>query len=341
MTIVFTICSNNYLAQAITLGHSLLKHNPEYIFKIGLVDRRNPGVNYSAIPFEIIEVEEIGITEFDEMFKRYSITELNTAVKPFYFKFFFNSIPETDNIIYLDPDILVYNPFIELEKVLMLNEIVITPHFTIPIDDDKFQAENDFLNAGVYNLGFIALKRGEESQKLITWWARRLETKAYIDFSRGLFTDQLWINFVPLFFNKVYILCHPGYNMAYWNLHERKLSDKGEVVKNNISYSLVFFHFSGFDVLIPDVLSKYQDRFTFEDRADIVVLFRNYSEKIIENGYDKFIRIQCSFAVKKQKLDLEAYRAFKKTIPAYKRILRGIILRFVRLFRVNIDYYTN
>src|ERR1035437_5948390 len=111
MIIVFTLCSNNYLAQAITLGNSLLKHNPDYTFKIGLVDKINSQIDYGIIPFDIVAVENIGITVFDEMFKRYSITELNTAVKPFYFQHFFKIYNPGDIIIYLDPDILVFNPF--------------------------------------------------------------------------------------------------------------------------------------------------------------------------------------------------------------------------------------
>ena len=74
MNLVFTICSNNYLAQAISLGASLLRHNPDYIFKIGLVDRRNEMIQYDQIPYELVEVEKIGISDFDDMFKRYSIT---------------------------------------------------------------------------------------------------------------------------------------------------------------------------------------------------------------------------------------------------------------------------
>lgn len=34
--LAFTICSANYLAQAIALGDSLLQHNPGYTFVIGL-----------------------------------------------------------------------------------------------------------------------------------------------------------------------------------------------------------------------------------------------------------------------------------------------------------------
>lgn len=341
MTLVFTLCSNNYLAQAITLGQSLVTLNPQYVFKIGLVDKRIPQIEYMTIPFEIVEVERIGIDTFDAMFKRYSITELNTAVKPFYFIYFFNSLPGIDRIIYLDPDILVYRPFKELDEVLERNEIVITPHFTTPINDDKILAENDFLNSGLYNLGFLALKKGKESQKLINWWTKRLEKKAYIDFAKGMFTDQIWINFAPLFFEKVYILCHPGYNMAYWNMHERYLIDGNIVMKENTSLSLVFFHFSGYDPLHTEILSKYQDRFSFQNRKDVVCLFNEYTLKLFDNDFNTYIQMPCYYAVEKQKSDLKAYEVIKKAIPMYKRIIRGIILRFIRLFEINIDYYTH
>ena len=341
MTLVFTICSNNYLAQAITLGQTLLTHNPHYIFKIGLVDKRILQIGYEDIPFEIVEVESIGIAAFDEMFKRYSITELNTAVKPFYFKYFFNSILQINSIIYLDPDILIYQPFTEVDEVLGGSEIVITPHFTTPINDDKILAENDFLNSGLFNLGFLALKKGEESQKLLEWWAKRLETKAYINLAKGMFTDQIWINFAPLFFNKVHILLHPGYNMAYWNLHERHLIGGNKVSKENSSYSLVFFHFSGYNPLQPEVLSKYQDRFSFENRNDVEGLFKEYANMIFVNGFNQYIQHPCYYAVEKEKIELASYITYKKSIPIYKRLIRGIILRVISMFNIKADYYTH
>lgn len=340
MTLVFTLCSNNYLAQAITLGQSLLEHNLGYDFKIGLVDKKSRAINYGIIPYEIVEVENIGIAGFEEMFKRYSITELNTAVKPFYFQYFFKSYDTIDKFIFLDPDILVYQPFTELEESLLINEIVITPHFTTPIDDKKFQAENNFLNSGLYNLGFIALKRGKESLKLLEWWAKRLEKKAFIDFSNGMFTDQIWINFAPLFFEKVHILNHPGYNVAYWNLHERYLNNNSKVIKNGKSDNLVFFHFSGYDPFKPDILSKYQDRFSFNDRHDIIQLFEDYTQKLIENRYSEYIGYPSYYAVEKKKLDTAEYITLKKSIPIHKRISRGLILRFINWFNINVDYYT-
>jgi len=95
-TIAFTICSANYLAQAVALGDSLLVHNPTYQFIIGLVDEIDEAhpivksVNYKLIP-----IKEIGIPHFDAFCAQYNITELNTAVKPFYFSYLFeNYIPQ-------------------------------------------------------------------------------------------------------------------------------------------------------------------------------------------------------------------------------------------------------
>ena len=94
----------------------------------------------------------------------------------------------------------------DVERALKSNDVVITPHFTTPLNDDKWQAEEDFLNSGLYNLGFIAVKNSSTGIEMINWWAERLRNKAFIDFKHGMFTDQLWINFVPLFFKKVKIL---------------------------------------------------------------------------------------------------------------------------------------
>jgi hypothetical protein len=338
MILVFTICSNNYLAQAISLGASLLKHNPGYIFKICLVDRKNELIQYDQIPYELVEVEKIGISSFDDMFRRYNITEFNTAVKPFYFQYFFNKLLTITNIIYLDPDILVYSPFTELDKVLEENEIVITPHFTTPINDDKFQAENDFLNSGLYNLGFLALKRSIESDSFLEWWAARLTKKAYINFAKGMFTDQLWINFAPLFFEKVHIFRHPGYNMAYWNLHERVLNNSDSTYIVNKKFPLVFFHFSGYDPLIPQILSKYQNRFSLNQRTDIQSLFENYSYVLIRNNFKSFSRIQCYFEKTKQEDDKQTLKNNIRKIPLLKRAIRKIILKIISILNIEMDY---
>jgi len=222
-------------------------------------------------------------------------TELNTAVKPFAFDYFFNHYPESSTAIYFDPDILVYDQLIELEESFAENDIILTPHITKPIEDIFSPQETDFLNTGLYNLGFIALKKTQNSFNFLSWWMNRLKDHCRIDFLNGLFVDQLWINLVPLFFKKVEILRHPGYNMAYWNLHERKLSFLNDKYTVNESYPLIFFHFSGYKIDKPYALSIYQNRFNFISRPDLTELFIKYSKLISNNLHEEFSKIPCHY----------------------------------------------
>jgi hypothetical protein len=297
--IAFTICSVNYLAQAVALGDSLLAHNPNYQFIIGLVDEIDEAypivksVNYTLIP-----IKEISIPNFNTFCAQYNITELNTAVKPFYFSYLFEKNEAVESIVYLDPDIFVYHSFELLEKHLLSNQIVLTPHITKPINDNKYPTETDFLNAGIYNLGFIALKRGNESLALINWWKERLTHLCKIDFEKGLFVDQLWLNFATLFYKEVFVLDNPGYNMAYWNLQERSLSKNvGGVYMVNSDHPLVFYHFSGYDLHKQYAISKYQNRFSFSERKDLTPLFDKYHQDVMSRGFDAFAAIPCKYVV--------------------------------------------
>ncbi|MFR9166884.1 MAG: hypothetical protein ACLVKO_11960 [Dysgonomonas sp.] len=167
MKIAFTICSNNYLSQAKTLADSFFKYNDEYKFIIGLCDKKNELIDYSIFsPCEIVEVEELCIENFEWMVYNYNIIELNTATKPYYFQYFLKTYQDIDYIFYLDPDIQVFNSFSILEKELENKDILLTPHITTPLPNDKkVPNENLFLNYGIFNLGFLGLRKSTESEK--------------------------------------------------------------------------------------------------------------------------------------------------------------------------------
>ncbi len=295
--VAFTICSINYLAQAKTLGDSLLKHNPDFKFYIGLVDKLELApIEPTKLPdYEIVEVEKIGIEAFDEMYERYNITELNTAVKPFFLEYFYNTISEVDSVIYFDPDIEIFQPLTSLEKSLQNYQIVITPHTLSPYPDGLNPKERDLLNTGIFNLGFIATARGLETIEFLKWWQQKLRYECFIDLANGMFVDQLWINFVPAYWSNVLIDKGIGSNMAYWNLHERKLTGKLDGYTVNEIEPLVFFHYSGYSPLKPNEISKYQNRYNFETRSEIKSLFDNYANTLNINGYEYFQQFACAY----------------------------------------------
>lgn len=297
MTIAFTICSINYLAQAQTLRESLSTTNPEITFFVGLVDRLDK-VNFEKEhepDFPLLEIHQIGIDGFEEMCDRYNITELNTAVKPFYFSYFWNKYPEADKVIYFDPDIIVFRPLTELLAKLDQYDAVLTPHVLSPINDRKTPNELHHLNTGIYNLGFVAFKRSDNSIAYVKWWEDKLKYECYISLCEGLFVDQNWMNFLPVFIENVYIERDPGYNAAYWNLHERTFSNQNGTYYVNDSFQLFFFHYSGYDPKKPDILSKYQDRFDIADRSDLHSLFEYYGVRLNANGQEYYRHFPCAY----------------------------------------------
>ncbi|AEI47993.1 glycosyl transferase [Runella slithyformis] len=313
MTLAFTLCSINYLAQARTLGDSLKRTNPHIRFVIGLVDRLDTAnVPADKLPeFEILELHRIGMDGLDKMCEHYNITELNTAVKPYFFRYFLKKIPQVKNVIYFDPDIIVYQPLTQLEALLEKNDFVLTPHLTTPIDDQLTPNELHHLNTGVYNLGFIALTKSPEALDFVKWWEEKLFDECKIDLCNGLFVDQHWVNFAPVFWNNVHVEKHPGWNAAYWNLHERVFTQQqGRHFVNGLP--VVFFHYSGYDPAKPSVISKYQDRFTFDRRPDLNPLFDYYREELLRNHNAYYRQFPCYYIKSEPLYKYQRIRALLK-----------------------------
>ena len=297
---VFTLCSNNYLSQAKILFESLIKFNPDFEFVIGLVDKKSNTIDYPAfIKCEIIEIESIfeDYNVFLDMYSRYNITEINTAVKPFFFKYLLDSCQENDQVYYFDPDIEIFHSLIDLVTILEKQNVVLTPHLLSPIFDDSEAApsESYIINAGLYNLGFMGLKKCEESLKLINWWSDKCEKNCYIDMSKGIFVDQSWISHAPIFFEGVHILRSNNYNVAYWNLHERVVKKENGKYYVNGEFPLVFFHFSGYNPLNPDILAKYQHKYDFTNMPLLKSIFDEYASKLMGADYNRMTRIKCYY----------------------------------------------
>jgi len=252
---VVTICAVNYLPFAEVLGNSFLDTNSNCSFSIFVIDDYK--FNYLKNPrFKYYSPKDLDVPEnkFLNMAFYYEVTELATALKPSVLKMMFNF--GSSEVVYLDPDIQVFGELQELKDALKHHSIVLTPHTLFPIPRDGLRpSEYDILGSGTFNLGFIALKNSEISKQLLIWWEERLEFDSISDPEKMLFTDQRWIDFIPSYFPH-YVLRSSAYNVAYWNLHERKLTKQENKTLVEDS-ELKFFHFSGFSPSTPWILSKY------------------------------------------------------------------------------------
>lgn len=321
MKIAFTICSNNYLSQAKLLGDSFLEKNLDYKFYIGLCDQLNDQVDYSVFEaFTIVPIEDLKIPEFESMLYRYSIVELNTAIKPFYILHFLENI-KADLVCYIDPDIYVFDSFKCIEDEISNYNCLLTPHILTPIAlDAHLPNENMFLNFGLYNLGFVAFRNSTTTITMLNWWAERMKTLCVSDLSKGYFVDQLPMNFLPVFFDGVCVSRNRGLNMANWNLHERKLSKNGDLYMVNENTPLVFFHYSNYNPLQPDEIC-YGRQTRFEMKSDKVLkeVFELYSSLLLQNKYLELKEVPCYYVTKRnEQLQLASIKKLRNEKKRYK-----------------------
>ena len=289
MKIAYTVCSANYLPFAKAIADSLVHHNPEYQFVIALADTYRGYDPAFFAPHQIIPVQEMQIPELGAMNSKYTIFELSCALKPFVAEFLFQTNPSCDTVFYFDSDILVYGPLSVAEYNLQNRSILLTPHLSLlPSDDQSIAAELDVLRTGLYNAGFFGIRRTQTSTRFLDWWKRRLRDYCFNDASHGLFVDQLWLDLVPLYFCETIVLYDEGYNLAYWNFNERHLDIKdGNIIVNKI-HPLTFFHFSGYDIESPDIISKYQKIHSFESLPQYKPFFEEYVGVVMKNNTSHF-----------------------------------------------------
>lgn len=296
MPVAFTICSNNYLAKArVTTETFLLKH-PDYQCFIFLVDTFVSEIDYHVFgKAEVIAIKDI-VPDIEALAIKYNIIELNTAVKPAVFSYLFERY-QSSHIFYLDPDLMIFDRFKEIEELFETENynLIITPHGCSPIDDGKVPSEIHLSTYGLYNLGFLAVRNSPESQRFLAFWHERLMKYCYIDPEHGMFTDQLWVNYAPIYFDGVHIFKHLGYNVANWNLYERKVEKIGDAYFVNGSVKLRFFHFSHYKFTDPYMISYKQNRHTIEEFEDLRTIIDVYQSKLIDYKHDFHSTIPCSY----------------------------------------------
>lgn len=283
MKVAFTLCSTNYLATAQVLVETFKQFHPEFEVFIGLVDKKNEAIDYSGFGAPVLLAEDIPMPNINELSEKFNIVELNTTVKPFFFKHFFFTL-NAEQVIYLDPDIQVFAPLTEVMRGLGQAMITLTPHMLSPVDDEFSPNDRHILPTGIFNLGFVGLAKNERLAFFLDWWADRCTKYGFRRDNEGLFYDQIWINYVPAFFESYYIIRDPGYNVANWNLHERMLSqDSDGVWWVNMTKKLAFFHFSHYNINKPQIISSYNSRYTLDNRPDVAPLFEMYRQQVLNN----------------------------------------------------------
>ena len=282
---ICTIIAKNYISFARTLCSSFLEYHPDGKCFVLIIDEFESYIEPSDENFTIVKPEHLNIPMLREFCYKYNITELATAFKPYLVDYLLKS-HGLKNILYLDPDILVTNSLDGLYQELNNNDIVLTPHLDRDYPDDgKLPDDGHIMRSGIYNLGFIGLRECENVSNFLNWWQHKLYDKCIIDPLAGYFVDQKFIDLASVLFPNIKVIYDTGYNVAYWNIHSRRVQKIGQAWLSNNGL-LYFFHFSNYKPERPEAMSAHQNRFNLKDMPDLYSLFCKYTSLLREHGYD-------------------------------------------------------
>jgi hypothetical protein len=291
---LFTSSACNYIPKVRLLFQSIRKFHPDWILHLALADELKPEIDLSQEPFDKIwPIAELGIPHWKAWAFCHNIVELATAIKPFTLLRLME-LPETSNIIYLDPDTVVFSHLNDIITALNESTFLLTPHLTEPEETLNAVMDNEIcaLKHGVYNLGFLGITINDESRRFANWWANRLYHFCRADIKNGLFTDQRWIDLVPAFFEGVAIMRSPRHNVASWNLTHRHLSgdfERGFFVNDE---PLGFYHFTGFDSGAHDLMVIKN----IGTNKSVTMLLNWYQKQTQELSKDPLAQIPWAFA---------------------------------------------
>ncbi|MCF0253159.1 MAG: glycosyl transferase [Duodenibacillus sp.] len=248
--IVFTSCTNNYLAKARVLAKSCKHFHPEWEFVLLIGEELPAGFDLSKEPFDrVLQFSEIKIENYWSWLFKHRVVEICTAAKAPALKYFL-TCENHDKVIYLDPDMVVFSSLESISNALDKYDIILAPHQLTPAKTKKGIIDEELCSSkyGIFNLGFFAVANRIRGLDFAKWWAERLYDFCYDDIPNGIFTDQKWCDHVPSFFgDALLVLRDKTCDVASWNLYERYISknENGQYLVNG--ENLKFYHFTGYD----------------------------------------------------------------------------------------------
>jgi len=166
--------------------------------------------------------------------------------------------------------------------------VELTPHFvSFPETEISRKLEDEIKFTGLYNLGFIGLKRHEKVFRILDWWANNLSDKGFSNPDKAQYTDQKWMDFMTIYFDTVELCINRniGLNVAPWNFFERKVSKTGSTfyVENRNQATdktpIIFVHFSGinYEKLMNEQIAKEKTITHVIEYDDVDILMQEYA----------------------------------------------------------------
>lgn len=242
MKAIVCVATQARFAQASVLRQSCEEHAPFYQF----ID---------------VTIEE---TPSESIYKTVSRTRIQTALALFDKGY--------EQVIHIGADHLIYDQLYFDGNL----ECVLFPHVVTALPSD-INAAASMMRAGYINSDFQVwgnTSKVKDFFKTVLCFLDQGVAQSIFEY------EQTWMPLAAATLNS-YVCRDPGYEMAWYNLHERSLNSAGSVWEIGVkkASTLTTFHFSGFDVNTPGLSKHGQTRPLTPSEKD---LLEDYRQKVLK-----------------------------------------------------------
>ncbi|HWQ56198.1 MAG TPA: hypothetical protein VN442_21100 [Bryobacteraceae bacterium] len=284
---VATVVAKNYLSFARVLADSFLARHPGVPFYVLLADEVEGSFDPACEPFRLLTLADLAIPQPERFRFRYSRRQVAVASKPYLLEHLLDR--GFASALYLDPDMLVMGDLSPMIEQALRHPAIVTPHLIAPASGHGgVGRELNILQCGTFNGGVLGFSDTPAARRFLGWWRERLYGECRYEITQGLYYDQRWLDLLPAFVDGAKVVRDPGCNIAYWNLMEREVRIDGDAVLVN-GRPARFFHFSGFDPLRPDRVTKYRPELATADLGPAARIYEHYAALINGAGYTQIV----------------------------------------------------
>jgi len=326
-----TIVTRSHLKYAAALAKSLRRYHLTHklcVLLIDPIDNRQVCGNSSM---DLVPLDEIQVPKIEDMKIYFNAFELSSCLKPFFVAHLLRK--GFEKIVYLDADVLVVNDFETLFEMLDQHAFVLCPHWLQPnLVQHSDVSVRQIADLGIYNGGMWGVRHQDGGMAVLEWLMRFLPHIGFDDRHNGMFVDQKILPLAAQLFSSQFgCMRHPGYNVAYWNLHEREITSINDRYMVN-GHPAIFFHLSGFRAEEPDTFSRYSS-WNFERLPILKEIIAEYLSYIPPEPLAKPDYSYDHIGSYKVSPDLRRHYFIHRTLTGYRKArLKGTIRRWLRLY---------
>ena len=169
--------------------------------------------------------QDIGCSDWLQMAFCYDMIEYSHALKPFFIEKLIQDGYES--VFYLNPDIEILCSLGQVESLIPIFDIVLTPSLCVPLaDENKTPRFEDIILVGQCSIDYIGVSSSQDARGLLKWWQDVCIEKRFFFHDHWYYVDHLGAEVLSSLVEKVYVLSDHSYNMSYWNNYQQKSNMK-------------------------------------------------------------------------------------------------------------------